>query len=321
MKRNEKLVFLSILMGLAVVLAACGGNAAENDTIATAVAMTVSARDTQQALASPTITPAGAELIPSPVSIPTLTLPAPATFSPPTAPAGATGAGGDSCLKAEWVADITIPDGQIMQPGENFWKTWRIKNSGSCTWDSTYKIVYSSGNLMGGLYEYPFPGVAGPGDEIDISIYMKAPSENGTVRSNWMFQSPWGGTFGLGEYSDPFYVQVNVSDDTNPNFGVTNVSYNIVRDPPVGCYTNQWYYVNATITTNGPVTIQYQWLQKDGNNSGIKTLKFTKADSITLTREWKLHLADSPGEKWMQIIIHDPEYHEYPKATWIFDCQ
>ena len=303
-------------------MAGCGGNATEDDTIATAVAMTVSARDTQQAQASPTALLPGADSTLTPVGngVATPTKQTPATFSPPTAPpAGATN-GDDGCLLATFVSE-TIPDGQIMEPGQNFWKTWRLKNSGSCAWDSTYKIVYVNGDLMGGLYEYPFPGVAGPGEDIDISIYMKAPLDTGSFSSYWKIQSPWGGTFGVGQYNDPFYVQVNVTDDTNPDFGVTNVSYNIVRDPPVGCYTNQWYYVNATITTNGPVTVHYQWLQKDGNNSGIKTLKFTKADSITLTREWKFHLADSPGEKWRQIIIHDPEYHEYPKATWVFDCQ
>jgi hypothetical protein len=322
MKRNSKYNFLSILILFVLALTSCGGSGSESDSIATAVAMTVAARDTQQAQATPTPKTTGGDSTstPSAKESATPTKPTAATFSPPTAPAASTGSGEDSCLIANFVSE-TIPDGQIMQPGENFWKSWRLVNNGSCTWDASYKIVHDSGDLMGGLYEYPFPGVAGPGEEIDISIYMKAPSENGNYKSNWKIQSPWGGTFGVGQYGEPFYVQVNVNDDTNPDFGVTNVSYNIVRDPPAGCFTNQWYYVHATITTNGPITVKYQWLQKDGNNSGIKTLKFTQADSITITREWKLHLADSPGEKWMQIIIHEPVYQEYPKATWVFSCQ
>jgi hypothetical protein len=322
MKRNSKYNFLSILILFVLALTACGSGS-ETDSIATAVAMTVAARDTQQAQGTPTLKTAEANSTSTPNGneSATPTKATAATFSPPTAPAASTGSGGnDSCLLANFVSE-TIPDGQIMQPGENFWKSWRLMNNGSCTWDSTYKIVHYSGDLMGGLYEYPFPGVAAPGEEIDISIYMKAPLDNGNYKSSWKILSPWGGTFGVGQYGEPFYVQVNVNDDTNPDFGVTNVSYNIVRDPPAGCFTNQWYTVYATITTNGPIEVKYQWLQKDGNNSGIKTLKFTQADSKTITREWKLHLADSPGEKWMQIIIHEPVYQEYPKATWVFSCQ
>jgi len=315
MKRNGKQDFLSILILSTLILTSCG-KAAESDTIATAVAMTVAAKDTQQAQLTSTPLPTST---PEVVASATPTMPPPATFSPPTAPAASNGSGGDACLLANFVSE-TIPDGQIMQPGENFWKTWRIKNSGSCTWDSTYKVVHYSGDLMGGLYEYPFPGVAAPGEEIDISIYMKAPSETGSFKSNWMIQSPWGGTFGVGEYSEPFYVQVNVSDSTSPEYGVTSVTYNIVRDPAAGCATNVWYTVYATITTNGPVEVKYQWLQKDYNNSGIKTLNFTQAESQTLQRDWSFHLGATPGEKWMQIIIHAPVYQEYPKATFTYAC-
>jgi hypothetical protein len=318
MKRNRKYNLLSILILLVLVLTSCGGSNSESDTIATAVAMTVAARDTQQAEATPTIK---IEQTPTPEVELTMTptKQAPGTFSPPTAPPSSTGSGGDPCLSANFVSE-TIPDGQIMQPGENFWKTWTIRNSGSCTWDSSYRIVHYSGDLMGGLFEYPFPGVAGPGDEIDISIYMKAPLDTGISKSSWMIQSPWGGAFGVGEYSEPFYVQVNVTDNLSPEFGVTNVSYEIVRDPPAGCATNVWYYVYATITTNGPVDVQYQWLQKDYNNSGIKTLKFSQAESKTLERSWSFHLGATPGEKWMQIVIHGPEYVEYPKATFTYAC-
>lgn len=322
MNTTHKSGSLSVLMLFVFLLASCGGSGTGEDAIATAVAMTVAAKETQQAEAttSAAMTASAATTTPPAKGSPTATKQSAATFSPPTAPASGSGSGGGTCLLANFVSE-TIPDGQIMQPGENFWKNWRIRNSGTCTWDSSYKIVYYSGNLMGGLLEYPFPGVAAPGEEIDIAIYMKAPLDNGSYRSSWMIQSPWGGTFGVGEYSEPFYVQVNVTDNTSPEYRVTNVTYNIVRDPPAGCYTNQWYYVSYTITTNGPLEIEYQWLQKDGNNSGIKTLKFDQAESITLTHEWKFHLADSPGEKWMQLIIHSPEYYEYPKATFTFDCQ
>jgi len=317
MKRNRKVNLLSILILFALLLTSCGGTNAESDTIATAVAMTVAAQETAKAEATAT-SPQG-EADPTSAPEATATKQDAPTFAPPTAPPPIDS--GPDCLVANLISE-TIPDGTVMQPGETFFKTWRLKNNGSCTWNSAYKIVYWSGDLMGGLLEYQFPEVVGPGQEVDITLFLKAPSSNGNYSSYWKLQSEWGGQFGVGQYDQPFYVQVNVNDASNPNFAVTNVTYNVVRDPAVGCATNVWYRVHATITTNGPATVRYQWLQSDGNNTGTgKTLKFTEAGSQTIIREWSFHLGATPGTKWMQIIIHEPNYQEYPRATFVYDCQ
>ncbi len=322
MKRNRKYNFLSILMLFALFVTSCGSANAETDTIATAVAMTVSAQETQKAQATATSVPTEA----GPTSAPeaTATGQAVPTFAPPTAP-GPVGSG-DTCQVVANLVGETIPDGTIMQPDETFLKTWRLKNNGTCTWNTSYKIVYWSGDLMGGLQEYPLPKVVAPGEEVEISLSLVAPTTNGNFSGFWKLQSEWGTPFGVGQYDQPFYVQINVNDSSNPNYTVTNVTYNVVRDPAVGCTTNVWYRVNATITTNGPTTVKYQWLQSDGNNTKPDpgpnfTLKFTKAESITVTREWSMHLGVTPGTKWMQIIIHAPEYQEFPQATFVYDCK
>jgi hypothetical protein len=317
MKRNRKVTFLSILIFFALLVTSCGGTDVEADTIATAVAMTVAAQQTEKVQVTATSKPTEA----GPTSAPeaTATKQDALTFAPPTAPPPIDS--GPDCLVANLVGE-TIPDGTVMQPGETFYKTWNIKNNGSCTWNSAYKIVYWSGDLMGGLVEYQFPEVVGPGETADVTLFLKAPSSNGNHSSYWKLQSEWGGQFGVGQYDQPFYVQVNVNDAENPQYGVANVTYNVVRDPAVGCATNVWYRVHATITTNGPATVRYQWLQSDGNNTGTgKTLKFTEAGSQTLTREWSFHLGATPGTKWMQIVIHEPNYQEYPQATFVYDCQ
>ena len=51
-----------------------------------------------------------------------------------------------ACNKADYVADVNYPDGTEVSAGTNFTKTWRIINSGSCTWTSGYKIIYVSGD-------------------------------------------------------------------------------------------------------------------------------------------------------------------------------
>src|SRR5512143_426233 len=54
-----------------------------------------------------------------------------------------------SCDWAQFVADVTIPDGTQIQPGATFTKTWRLKNIGYCTWTTAYSMVYDSGTQMG----------------------------------------------------------------------------------------------------------------------------------------------------------------------------
>lgn len=324
MIRNRKYNFLAILTLFALLVTSCGGSSAEADTIATAVAMTVSAQETErtQATATPTATEAVPTSMPEAENV-TAAPEKAVTFSPPTAPPPL--GSEDPCLLANLVGE-TIPDGTIMQPGENFRKTWTLKNSGTCTWNSAYKIVYWSGDMMGGLAEYKFPEDTAPGDEVNITLLMKAPSSNGNFTSYWKLQSEWGGQFGVGQYDEPFYVQINVNDSTNPSFAVTNVIYDIVRDPKGElCDTNVWYTVNATITTNGPATVKYQWLQSDGNNSSPDpgpnyTLKFTDAGSKTVSRQWSFHLGATPGSKWMQIVIIEPEYFEFPRANFAYNC-
>jgi len=322
MKRNRKYNFLSILMLFALFVTSCGSANAETDTIATAVAMTVSAQGTQRAQA--TATPVPTEAGPTSAPEATATVQDIPTFAPPTAP-GPAGSGNTCQVLANLVGE-TIPDGTIMQPGETFQKTWRLKNNGTCTWNTSYKIIYWSGDLMGGLQEYPLSKVVAPGEDVEIPLSLVAPTTNGNFSGYWKLQSEWGTPFGVGQYDQPFYVQINVNDSSNPNYTVTNVTYNVVRDPAAGCATNVWYRVNATITTNGPTTVKYQWLQSDGNNTKPDpgpnfTLKFTKAESITVTREWSMHLGVTPGTKWMQIVIREPDYQEYPQQTFVYDCQ
>jgi hypothetical protein len=306
-----------------LLLTSCGGANAEADRIATAVAMTVVAQETERAAATNTPRPTEAGLTSTPEAK-TATTQTAFTFSAPTAPGSA-----GSIQQCQVVANLvgeTVPDGTIMQPGETFRKTWRLKNNGTCTWNSTYKIVYWSGDLMGASMEYPLPRMVAPGEEVEIPLSFTAPTANGNYSGFWKLQSEWGTAFGVGMYDQPFYVQINVNDTDNPDYGVTNVTYNLVRQPAVGCATNVWYYLHATISTNGPATVKYQWLQSDGNNTKPNpgpnlTLNFTKAESKTVSREWSFHLGASPGTKWIQFVIIEPEYKEYPQQTFVYDCK
>ena len=88
------------------------------------------------------------------------------------------------CDNAVWVADVTVPDGTQMSPGQDFVKTWNVRNTGSCTWGTGYTPIFAFGERMGGIAE-PLDGAIAPGEQVEISVRFKAPSNTGEFSSTW----------------------------------------------------------------------------------------------------------------------------------------
>lgn len=102
------------------------------------------------------------------------------------------------CDDAKWSADITVPDGTEMTPGQDFVKTWKIKNTGSCTWGTGYSVIFAYGEKMSGVAE-PLTSAVAPNEETEISVRFKAPNDSGQYSSTWRManasDSPFGENF------------------------------------------------------------------------------------------------------------------------------
>ena len=144
------------------------------------------------------ITPTGTP----PTSTPTNT-PGPVTVPP------------SACDRAQFVADVNIPDGTVLAPGATFTKTWRLKNVGACAWSTSYQLVFFSGEQMGAAASAPFPQNVAVSQTVDISINMTAPSAAGSYRGYWMFKNASGALFGIGAQANrPWWVDIKVSGPT-----------------------------------------------------------------------------------------------------------
>jgi hypothetical protein len=91
--------------------------------------------------------------------------------------------------------DVTILDGTAMTPGQEFIKTWKIKNTGNCAWGDGYRLTYSYGERMDGQ-PVPIGAVVQIGQEVDISVSFKAPTAIGEYTSAWQMSNAAGVTFG-----------------------------------------------------------------------------------------------------------------------------
>lgn len=111
------------------------------------------------------------------------------------------------CNQAAFITDVTIPDNTQISVGDAFTKVWRIKNTGTCTWTSAYQVVFESGDLMAGPTSKPITaGTVAPGQTVDISVDLIAPSTVGTYRGNWRLREPGGTLFGVS--TGTFWVQI-----------------------------------------------------------------------------------------------------------------
>ncbi len=121
---------------------------------------------------------------------------APPTAVPPTQPPGPEPTTAAGCtLGARWVADVTVPDNTAVAPGTPFVKTWRVRNAGTCAWEPGTRLVFISGEPMGGPAAVDVPALA-PGAQTDVSVNLVAPAAPGTYRASYQFQAPDGTRFG-----------------------------------------------------------------------------------------------------------------------------
>lgn len=124
------------------------------------------------------------------------------------------------CNWARFVEDVTVPDGTTFLPGAQFVKIWRLRNVGSCSWNTNYSLVYSSGEPMFFQSVIPLPKLVRPGEVVDVSATMVAPGQQGVYRSYWMLRDPYGRNFGIGANADKaFWVEIKVfANPTNYAF-------------------------------------------------------------------------------------------------------
>lgn len=115
------------------------------------------------------------------------------------------------CDSAQFVSDLTIPDGTTLTTGTAFTKSWRLLNNGTCTWIASYSVVWAGGDPLGAPASFRLPVVVSPGQMVDISVNLVAPNASGRYKAVFKLSNASGVQFGIGEESDsPFWVDINV---------------------------------------------------------------------------------------------------------------
>jgi hypothetical protein len=212
-----KINFLITAFLTAVLLSACGTSLPASplpdaNVIYTSAAQTVVAELTQTAAAN-TSTPEAtatetqaaqtATTVPTSASAietlaPTATIEAPPTIIVEASPTD------QFCDDAIWVGDVSVQDGTEMSAEQNVEKTWRIKNTGTCTWGDGYHLVFGYDEEMSGQAR-ALPAIVSPEETVEVTVVFKAPLATGQHKSYWRMANTAGANFG-----EFFYVDIVV---------------------------------------------------------------------------------------------------------------
>lgn len=181
--------------------------------------------------------------------IPPIPTPDPSQPTPTPAPPQA-------CINAmQWVADLSYDDQNLtniqeVPPGTAFQKGWRVRNSGTCAWDSSYFLVPTRGNnpaaRMGGV-PAPVQGTVAPGQIYDFWVDLTAPIQPGTYVEYWTMRAPDNVLFG-----DAIWVAITVpapATATPPPTATPSASISFTASPEVvdqgQCSTLSWSTENV----------------------------------------------------------------------------
>jgi hypothetical protein len=219
MKISRQILYLLLL---ATLITSCGGGSEAEPTIDINSALTAgvgtmvaSFFETQTALYTPPVDTSTPEPLPSetPTAIPTLfssIATATSTSTPvvyftlgtgtPSLTPTVTGTPDPASLASDChnlalVSDIPIPGGTTIKPGTGFTKTWKVANTGTCAWKYPYRLVFVSGDQLGGGGTR-VGNLIEPGKWKELSVDMRAPDKTGTYTGYWRLSDSDGNLFG-----------------------------------------------------------------------------------------------------------------------------
>ena len=114
--------------------------------------------------------------------------------------------------EAVFVADMTIPDDTKLSAGEAFTKTWKLRNSGTCTWNESYSLEFVSGDQMSSPLTVPLNETA-PEETLQISVSLVAPVTSGIFTGVYQFKNTLGEVISIGKV-DNIWLRIIVEDGT-----------------------------------------------------------------------------------------------------------
>jgi hypothetical protein len=349
---KKKAIFITlVLIVMAVILMGCGSREPATPTTNPDLVYTAAAQAAEATLTQIfKLTPSATAVPPTPTYDPTQTAAAQtavamltqiaavsqtpqstaANTAVPTVPPGPAGD------RAVFVSDSTIPDGSVIAPGAAFRKTWKLQNGGTTTWTTSYTLIFVSGEQMGTIVSVPLTQTISPGQQVEVSVDMVAPTATGKYQGYWKMKNASGQLF-----NDSVYVLINVGSGgatptTAPGTpGATpiptstgvpgNPINSLTMSVDEGTYLGQCPHLftfAATFTLNQGATLTYN-LEAFSDTPGFQfTLPGAQTSTFgpgTFTLSFPLEFTSS-GTGWVRFRVTSPVDMTSNQASFSLTC-
>ncbi|MEW5870463.1 MAG: NBR1-Ig-like domain-containing protein [Chloroflexota bacterium] len=223
--------------------------------------------------APPTPLPPEPTIAASPTPLPPSATPLPSPTPPPLPSATP-----QPCDRADFIADVSVPPGTSLPLGASFVKAWQIRNSGACTWDRGYSLVFVDGTPMSGQTMVALPGSVAPGETLELSLMLSVPTYPGSYQGFWKLRNPSGTIFGLGaDGQQSLEVRINaVTPNQSPNS-----NYDLAADYCAAIWSSQASHLacpGSPDDPNGSVLLQDRLDAENGRLRGLSLLTRTNQE-------------------------------------------
>ncbi|NPV41721.1 MAG: hypothetical protein HPY72_10340 [Anaerolineae bacterium] len=204
------------------------------------------------------------------------------------------------CNSSKYVSE-TIKDGTVFDAGENFEKSWTLRNAGDCDWNEDYEFVFEEGDRMGGEKSIKVNTVIEPNETITFKVHLTAPDDPGDYTGVWRLKSDDGEK--LGKY----WVKIHVGGAPAGPFAVTSVTFSTAAQPiHIDCPDN--VKVTAKITTSGAGTVTYKWTDCEGGSSN-GSITFDSAGTKSVSHN--VNIGWSDPAHWASLYIDNPNHQDF----------
>jgi hypothetical protein len=259
---------------------------------------------------------------PAEVVLPATPMPAPTAIPTPAVPPAPV-----PCLDGmAWVADLNLDDKNmtappVLQPGQQFTKSWRLRNAGTCDWSPDFALTYRSGNTpaarMGGS-DFKIGKTVAPGQTIDLSANLAAPQAPGVYQGFWQMANASGRPFGERIWAGiqvPAPAAVAPAPTQTPapgiSFGVDRTTINAGE-----CANFNWNVTGVKVVYFYPQGQPYQNFGVAGQGSKamcptgttIYELRVERQDGSVETRQIQINVNAVAGAPRIAEFRSTPEY-------------
>jgi len=193
------------------------------------------------------------------------------------------------CDQGAFISDVSIPTNAAVRLGEKFTKTWHIRNTGSCTWQIGYTLVFNRGAAMGAPDRVLINRTVPPGAGIEVSVPMVAPRQTGEFVAVWRLLNSRGIEVRSGSAPLELFVQLRVIEPPTP------VPTLLGTPRPTPVYTptatpKPCNLIQSVVDLNVPDNTMVV-----PNQPFLKSWQVTNGGSCTWTTKYKIVYASGEG--------------------------